>query len=256
MRIQYFYIVWTALMMLGLTSCEENETPLYDVNRSALNIWLGAENYPEDSITYNYSYAMGEDSIMFYARVSGLYADHDRTFTLEVEKGSVDEAEGSFRTGVYTIPAGETLVKCAIYFDTSKLKDSNSFTEKDGFLCFRMTPNDEFMEGSEELSKLNIVLKNYLAQPDNWDKASSPYLTLGYVFGEYSREKYQFMIDVLDMMEFSINQNATKPYDEESNEISLNYANYLRDKLENALNEYNATHDEPLKDASGALITF
>ena len=57
-------------------------------------------------------------------------------------------------------------------------------------------------------------------------------------------------------MEFSINRNATVPYDEENNELSLNYANYLLQTLQLALEEYNATHDEPLRDSSGALVTF
>ena len=44
--------------------------------------------------------------------------------------------------------------------------------------------------------------------------------------------------------------------DEETNEVSYNYATYMRETLRQALNEYNATHEEPLTDASGALITF
>lgn len=247
------------LAILALGSCDENETPLYDTERTALNIWFGTEEgVTVDSLTYNYSYAMEEDSITFYARVSGLQTDFDRTFTLEVVDGDTDKAEGSYRIGTYTLPAGQTQVECAIYFDTSKLKDPNSFTEEDGdgVLCFRLAPNDIFAEGTEEMSELIVVLRNYLAQPDNWYEAQTPYLTLSYVFGEYSKEKYQFMIDELGMMEFAINRYASMPYDETTNEISLNYANYLRERLIQALDEYNATHDEPLRDASGGLITF
>ena len=119
-----------------------------------------------------------------------------------------------------------------------------------------MAPNSEFNEGAEEFSELIVVPKNYLAKPDNGDIAVSPYYSLGIIFGEYSKEKYQFMIDVLDMQDFSINLNATVPYDEENNEVSYNYANYMKEQLSLALEEYNATHDEPLTDASGALITF
>ena len=60
----------------------------YDTERTALNIWFGTEEgVTVDSLTYNYSYAMEEDSITFYARVSGLQTDFDRTFTLEVVDG-------------------------------------------------------------------------------------------------------------------------------------------------------------------------
>lgn len=253
------YICLMLLAILALGSCDENETPLYDTERTALNIWFGTEEgVTVDSLTYNYSYAMEEDSITFYARVSGLQTDFDRTFTLEVVDGDTNKAEGSYRIGTYTLPAGQTQVECAIYFDTSKLKDPNSFTEEDGdgVLCFCLAPNDTFAEGTEEMSELLVVLKNYLAQPDNWYEEQNYYTPLNQFFGEYSKEKYQFMIDVLDMMEFSVNNNATVPYDEENNEISYNYANYLRERLVQALNEYNATHDEPLRDSSGALITF
>ncbi len=259
MKNNIYLLYLTFLAMLGLGSCDENETPLYDTERTALNIWFGRDDgVVQDSLTYNYSYAMGEDSITFHARVSGLQADFDRTFTLEAVSGDLDKAEGSYRTQTYTMPAGQTQVECAIYFDTSKLKDPDSFTEEDGdgVLCFRLAPNDTFAEGTEEMSELIVKLRNYLAKPDNWDEAQSPYYSLSRFFGEYSKEKYQFMIDVLDMMEFTINQNATVPYDEENNEISYNYANYLRERLVQALDEYNATHDEPLRDSSGALITF
>ena len=132
----------------------------------------------------------------------------------------------------------------------------NSFTVNDGHLYFRVAPNNDFVEGTEEMRELVVVLKNYLAKPDNWDTAKSPYYPLKNFFGDYSKEKYQFMIQVLGMMEFSININATVPYDEENNEVSYNYAGYMQEKMQQALIKYNATHDEPLKDASGALITF
>ena len=70
------------------------------------------------------------------------------------------------------------------------------------------SPHDTFAEGTEEMSELLVVLKNYLAQPDNWYEEQNYYTPLNQFFGEYSKEKYQFMIDVLDMMEFSVNNNA------------------------------------------------
>lgn len=253
-KLIYTYLIGAAL--LGLSSCKENDIPVYDVQRTALNIWFGTEDTTLDSLTYNYSYTLEESSVTFYAQIVGLPADYDRTFTIEAFEGNIAEATGSFRTETYTIPAGAVRVECPIYFDTSKLNDASSFTVNDGHLYFRVTPSNEFMEGVEEMRELVVVLKNYLAKPDNWETAKSPYYPLKRFFGDYSKEKYQFMIQVLGMMEFSININATIPYDEENNEVSYNYAGYMQEKMQQALNEYNATHDEPLKDASGALITF
>lgn len=251
----YTFIFLTG--MLGISSCSENDTPVFDAEFTSLNIWFGqSASSPLDSVTYNYSYALEEGSLTFIARVAGVPVDYDRSFTLEAVKGDMAEAEGSFRVETYTIPAGEVEVECFLYFDTSKLKNADSFTERDGHLYFRMLENTMFAEGTDNRRELHVVLKNYLAKPDNWDTADPGYSALRTIFGEYSKGKYQFMIQILGLREFKINQRAVVPYDEEANEISYNYANYLKEKMITAVREYNATHDEPLKDSSGALITF
>lgn len=253
----------TAIIAVALTAfagCSENETPVFDREYSALNIWFGTDYGTSftvlDSTVYNYSYSLEEGSVTFNARAIGVPVDYDRSFTLEAYKGDIDEAAGSFSTCTYTIKAGETSAECKITFDTSKLKDADSFTERDGHLYFRVVENSEFNTGAENMNSLCVVLKNYLAKPTEWDAATYPHLAWSRYFGTYSRVKYQFMIQILGMQDFTISYGATVAYDEENNVISNNYASYLAQRMYNALEEYNNTHDTPLTDETGALVTF
>lgn len=242
--------------LIAFTSCDENEYPVYDESYSALNLWLGTTAAPVDSTTYNYSYTLEEGSVTFYARVIGTLADYDRTFELEVYDGDTDLADGSYTLEMYTIPAGESLVECKIIFDTSKLKDEEAFTESDGHLYLRMAENEYFNVGAEEYTNMIIVLKNYIAKPDNWDSATYPYRAISVYFGDYSKVKYQFMIQTLGLIDFKISYSQSATYNEETNTVSHNYANYLVTKMQIALDEYNASHDTPLTDETGALVTF
>lgn len=249
-------LVAVGILAATFSGCSKNEYPEFDANYSALNIWFGTENIPQDSITYNYSYTLGEQTVHFYARAIGVLADKDRTFQLEAYDGDLDEAQGSYTLGDYILKAGETIGEFDITFDTSKLKDADAFTQKDGHLKLRLKPNDEFQQGAKELQTLTIVLKNYLDKPDNWDEATYPMMALSRYFGDYSKVKYQFMIQVLDMVDFKVNYNTSVRYDEETNTISSNYANYLASKMKLALEEYNNTHDTPLTDETGNIVTF
>lgn len=248
------YIMLVAVF--GMGSCNENETPVYDAGRASLNIWFGRTNSVIDSTTYNYSYALEEGSLTFIARVAGVPVDYDRSFTLEVVDGDIAEAEGSYRLDTYTIPAGMVETECAIYFNTSKLKDENSFVERDGHLYFRVADNAEFETGTEDRQELVVVLKNYLAEPEEWNTVVQPYLAWYRYFGEYSKVKYQFMIQELGIMEFHIYASATSPYNEETKEMSVNYAQYLAEVLADALDEYEITHGERLKDEYGREVQF
>lgn len=136
------YIIKALAVLFGfaamLSGCSKNEYPEFDTNYASLAIWFGTEYVPQDSITYNYSYALGEKTVHFYARTIGVLSDHDRSFQLEAFDGDLDEAQGSYSLGEYTIKAGESLAQFDITFDTSKLKNALAFTQKDGHLKLRV----------------------------------------------------------------------------------------------------------------------
>ncbi|MBQ9665567.1 MAG: DUF4843 domain-containing protein [Bacteroidaceae bacterium] len=246
-----------ALPLWGLGGCSKDDISSYDTSLTALNIWVGnAAGVVYESTTYNYSYAYEEGSVTFYAQISGMPADHDRTFRLEAYGGDYDQMSSTIRTEEYVIPAGEIGGTYKVYFNTQQLADPTLFTTRDGSVNFRVVSNDDFAIGTENHQTFTVILKNYLAKPDNWDEANYPRVPLSRYFGIYSRVKYQFMIEHLGLIDFEINYNTQTAYDEETNVVSAVYAVYLQQVMQRALNEYNATHDTPLTDEFGTPVIF
>ena len=253
---KYLNISIFAVALLFAASCTQEEVSSFDTSHCSLNIWVGTEVAVYETTTYNYSYSYEEGGVTFYAQISGMPADHDRTFRLEAFGEDYDKVASSIRTEDYVIPAGEIGGTYKVYFNSQKLSDPNLFSEEDGRVSFRMVSNDTFSIGTENRQEFTVVLKNYLAKPDNWDNANYPQVALSKYFGTYSKVKYQFMIEVLGLIDFDINYAASTSYDEETNLVSPTYAVYLQQVMQRALNEYNDTHDTPLTDEFGALVTF
>ena len=244
-------------ILLCFTACTHEEVSTYDTSLTSLNIWVGTSaGAVYESTTYNYSYAYEEGSVTFYAQISGMPTDHDRVFHLEPFGGDSALMISTVRTEDYVIPAGQIGGTYQVYFNTQRLSDPNLFTQTDGIIHFRVVPNDEFAIGTENHQEFTVVLKNYLAKPDNWDAANYPRVPLSKYFGTYSRVKYQFMIEHLGLIDFEINYNTQTSYDEENNIVSAVYAVYLQQVMQRALAEYNATHDKPLTDEFGNPVLF
>ena len=256
-KILHRILIALALPLWGLGGCSKEEVSSFDTSLCSLNIWVGTSaGAVYESTTYNYSYAYEEGSVTFYAQISGMPADHDRTFHLEPYGGDSARMISTIRTEDYIIPAGETGGTYKVFFNTQKLSDPNLFTNEDGRIHFRVVSNDTFSIGTEGHQSFTVILKNYLAKPDNWDSANYPRVALSKYFGTYSRVKYQFMIEHLGLIDFEINYNTQTSYDEETNVVSAVYAVYLQQVMQRALNEYNETHETPLTDEFGIPVTF
>ncbi len=252
-------ILFVLASFLCFTSCSEESLPTYDTQYKALNIWFGSTNIVNENAVHNFSYSVGEKAVEFQARVLGPVVDYDRKFTLEAVEGDIARADSSYHFEEYVIPAGETSGTFKIYFNTSKLSNKYAFTgEKgdagEGSITFRMKANDEFQIGADRMNSLKVVLRNFLAKPDNWDgNGTSNY---EYYFGSYSKVKYQFMIDVCGLIDFKISFGAAKTYDPETNTINYNYAKYLADLFKQRLAEYNEEHGSPLLDENEEPVQF
>ena len=244
-------------LLLLTAGCSKEEVSTYNTSYTALNIWVGTEaGAVYESTTYNYSYAYEEGDVTFYAQISGMPSKHDRTFTLEAYGDDLERMGNTIRTEEYVIPAGEIGGTYQVHFNTQLLSDPTLFTEEDGEIHFRVVSNENFSIGTEGHQSFTVLLKNYLAKPDNWDAANFPRVALSKFFGTYSRVKYQFMIEHLHLVDFEINYNTQTSYDEEANVVSYVYATYLQQVMQRALNEYNDTHETPLTDEQGNPVTF
>lgn len=249
-------IILAALSLLAV-GCSKEEVSTYDTSLCCLNLWVGTQaGAVYESTTYNYSYAYEEGDVTFYAQISGMPSKHDRTFRLEAYGDDLERMGNTIRTEEYVIPAGEIGGTYQVHFNSQLLSDPTLFTTENGRIHFRMVSNDDFSIGTEDHQSFTVVLKNYLAKPDNWDTANFPRVPLSRFFGTYSRVKYQFMIEHLQLIDFEINYNTQTSYDEEANVISYSYATYLQQVMQRALNEYNETHDTPLTDEYGNPVTF
>ena len=252
------------LFCLFIISCSQESVPTYDTNESHLNIWVGtAAGIVYESVSYNYSYAYEEGSVTFYAQITGMPADHDRTFRLEPFGPAAAQVAPSVRDEDFVIKAGAIGGTYQLHFNTQLLPDPTLFSEKEDTVLFRMVPNDEFELGTEKHQEFTIIVKNFLSKPDNWDRVPTRndmliFKPLKDFFGDYSRVKYQFMIQVLGLIDFQIqaSMGSLPSYVEETNTVSATYANQLVQKMQQALAEYNATHDTPLTDEYGYPVTF
>jgi hypothetical protein len=85
--------------------------------------------------------------------------------------------------------------------------------------------------------EITFTISNILTKPDSWESYLVPY------FGAYSKAKYRFIIDTLEMSDF--------PYDMTRNGQLL----YLKTKLALALTAYEKVHG-PLIDAETGNVVF
>jgi len=246
------------LFCLFIISCSQESVPTYDTATTGMDIWVGnAAGVVYESTTFNFSYAFEEGGVPFYAQITGTPTDYDRVFHLDLFGEDADLVRSTVRTVDYVLPAGATGGTYQVYFNPQKLSDPTLFTQRDGHVQFRVTPDEGFALGTENHQQFTVVLKNYLAKPDNWDNANFPKMSLSRFFGTYSRVKYQFMIEHTGLIDFEVNYNARTGYDPETNVVSYTYVTtYLVQVMQQALQEYNATHDTPLTDEFGNLVEF
>lgn len=253
------YTIPAVVALLLSTSCSQEDIDSYNPSYEALNIGFGSVSSLSEDATFNYSETTGERGLKFYARVTGTPSDQDRTFTLEASGADLDKVKGSFRCDTYVIPAGEVSGEYYIYFDPSKLTDPAVFTTTDGEIVFTVGESSSFEKGAKGQNQLCIKLKNALAMPEDWYTPTGGYRQLSLYFGDYSSEKFQFMIENGCPVNFrvSYNQTANIALDGDVTIINNNYANYLVQVFQLALEEYNEAHpDNHLCDRTGNPITF
>jgi len=251
MKIKILYLAITVLL---LSSCEKSKDLLYEKDFSALNIWLGSNPQKADSLTYNYAFKSLNDidTINFSVQLTGIPTNTDREFQLKAIGGDTLRIKKDVH---YTFP------KYVLKANTFKgvfpiyIKRSTEFKAKEGRIIFGLKEDDNFKKGLKELSDLTVILKDQFSKPANWDVDPLPYYKLSTFFGAYSDVKFQFITTAIGRAPiFKVRYNGVLvPPDE----ISYTQAQYFQSRCKIELINYNAAHPgAPLKSELGETVTF
>ncbi|MDE6371585.1 MAG: DUF4843 domain-containing protein [Duncaniella sp.] len=258
-RYRFIRNITLAFAALGvLSACEHEEVDVYNTDHTALNLGFTSVRDLTAKANHNFSETAGVKGVTFYARISGVPVDYDRTFSLEPVDGDIALLGNAWVDETYVIPAGAVSGEYVLNFDTSLLPDPANFAEKEGTVTFRAKASDTFRLGADGYNELVFTLYNSLAKPDDWDSGYGYYTALVNYFGEYSTEKFRFMIENGFPTQFRIKtlQKENFIIEDGITVMSTPYATYMLNKLQKALAEYNYSHFPPLCDSLGNPITF
>ncbi|HBB07780.1 MAG TPA: hypothetical protein DCZ73_08475 [Bacteroides sp.] len=230
-------------MAFPFVSCEK-DLPVYDYEECGL---MFEYQYARDS-TYSYSFAFGPsdvtvDTVELDVALLGNVVDYDRVISLrQIPTGNNDAQAGVHYVpfddpslvSKYVLPANATSAVIPVVL----LRDA-SLQEADHMLKVTFQSNDDFSFVSKEQSYRNIVIADQLIKPNNWDSYCRHF------FGTYGKVKHQFMIDETGFR-WDNEYVDTDILGYLSNDQNVLFG--LQAQLQNALEEYNATHEEPLRE--------
>ena len=236
------YII-SAMMSLAavfaMTSCSENEPTDY-VGGSALYI-------DNDDVNFSFFYAQDASdkaSVKIKVHAQDLPSDQDRAFQLyQKNEDEADAAQASVHyigfdsdemKQVMVMPAGKSEVEVPVFL----LKDASLDTQTVK-LKIGVKPNENFSAGVVEKDSVVITFSSQAIKPTNWGDWED-------AFGSsWGSVKMRFIIDNTGITNFD---NVPEDY---------NYLEYLKNKLNTKLFEYNEAHpDAPLAEADGTLVDF
>lgn len=242
------------LFLLTAWGCQKNDLQYFDEERPFLNIWFGEGQVVLDSLTHNFAYSIAErDSIVFNYRIAGLPVDYDRSFDLEIVNGDSDLV--GVTLGSYKVPAGQYEGRYVLH--VKRPADGSVFEDRDLRISLRVKPSEQFQASPKDLSNLDIVFKNAVTKPDNWDQATYPYQRLAMYFGPYSDVKYSFIIQTTGLSNFAV-YFTTAPVTPElpPNTITSVHAGFLRSQCKIALEQYKLETGHDLLDEHNNPVVF
>lgn len=251
----WIYILVGALLGVPvLTSCEK-DLPVYVEEQGRLN-FIYEKDLPRDSMaSFSFKYGPAEttiDTVWLGVRTMGIPSEHDRPLALQQLMTGNDDAvsgvhyvpfdDSELVSKFYYVPAGAIEVQIPIVVKRDASLQDKNYTLRVGF-----KPNDAFGYGSREFSFKRIIIADRLVEPKNWKNYCDHF------FNDYGPVKHQFMIDV-----------TGEKWDDEYVDTVIwaylqtdqNYLFYMSQRLYRALQEYNATHDEPLCEEGNIPVEF
>ena len=212
------YILLGIWGLLLLNSCENDD---FVWGKEDFARIVGPEIWTRNTDSMTFTFSVYPEEVKEFAVAScvviqGKVADYDRTVKL-----AVDPSKTTAQASDYSLPR-EVILKAG--------QDSVGFD----ILLYRT----EAMQ-TEEV-RLQVKIDDKITKPGNWEDLTE-------FFGDYSETKYRFIISTLGVSQFTYGEAEGMTWGE-----MWNY----RLRMVAALEEYNATHSENMKDENGAVVSF
>lgn len=224
------YAIIFSLIGLGFTACEK-DYQVYDADLEAVCFNLEQLNNGADSLVYSFAFtpSVYVDTVDLPLQLLGFSATRDRIVNIIVdEKHSTAQQGGEYELLSARIPANSVNGLLQV-----KVSKTDRIAHEDVYVTLRITTSEDLVPGPVSQREIRLFISNQLTQPNGWPDQ----------FGDYSRVKHQFCVEVLG-----------KGADYTGDWALLTY--YLN-RLNQALYEYNSVHPTaPLRDENGVLISF
>jgi hypothetical protein len=242
------YLLYVTMVFLFF-SCKKEAVETYQ-GKDGVSFFAYTYQQLHTTATRSYSFAFQStlktrDTMYIPLRITGKLSDQPRTVLLKTAEGTTATAGLDFELKEVSVPPGVSIFNYPLVLINSVGMASNVYKivlepaeTKDFTLgTFGQTPANSVNLGTEENFRyLKIDVSSMYIRPAYWDVLDAD-------FGEFSAEKYKFMVSVLGITDFS--------YDKIGSEGLLNFPVTLR----NALAAYEAANG-PLLDEKGQKISF
>lgn len=224
------YVTVSILIGYVFTACEK-EYQVYDADLETISFNLDKASNGEDNMSYSFAFTPDRlvDTVDIPLQLSGFTASYDRQVNILVVSDSTTALEGDEYEIISAIlPADSVNGVLKI-----KVCKSERIADMNVRVYFKIGASDDLVPGPISLRKLIFYITNQLTQPEGWPGQ----------FGDYSKVKHQFCIDVLGIGSHY------------SGDWSL--LTYYLNRLNQALYEYNSNHPgDPLRDENGVIVSF
>lgn len=241
-------IAWGYALSFLLVACEERVVHKYE-SENSIYFFKGSEQYntfvQSDSLLYNFTVkenSRQRDTIYLRVLTAGFLSDLERPVRLVQVNygGELDAVAGAHHVdledpevnGQMVIPAGSVRASLPIIL----LRDP-SLRSQEMRIVIELQENNHFKVVMPDLSRFVVKITDMIMRPSNWDTLWQSYL------GNWGPEKMRFLSDYVGIADYEGRHEASEML-------------FYRSKAIEKLLEYNNTHERPLTEADGTLVTF
>ena len=212
-----------------MASCSKDEYLRYDTDMASVRFV-----YPAgcDSLVYSFGLhpEIGDGeagTVDIPILLIGTACDQNRTVGVEIVADGTTASTGEYEVELCEIPADQITGTLQI-----KWRKTERVISEDVTISLRLVANNNFVSAPVNSDIFRIVVTNKLTMPNGW------------IFGEYSRVKHEFVI---------LHTGVATDYDKWSASEQIRWKGVLI----NALYEYNKAHPgNPLTDENGMTVSF